>query len=45
VVGKSLRYTQPNLLLAAFRFEDVTHRAARNRFAFNGIASEHDFGF
>ena len=33
------------LLLSAFRFEDITHRAARNRFAFHGITSEDDFGF
>jgi hypothetical protein len=26
-------------------FEDITHRAARNRFAFHGITSEDDFGF
>jgi len=42
VVG--FRYTQPNLLFSAFRFEDITHRTARNRFAFHGIASEDDFG-
>jgi hypothetical protein len=34
-----------DLLLSAFRFEDITHRAARNRFAFHGITSEDDFGF
>ena len=33
------------LLLSAFRFEDITHCAARNRFAFHGITSEDDFGF
>jgi hypothetical protein len=30
---------------ARVSFEDFTHRAARNRFAFHGITSEDDFGF
>ena len=42
---RCLLYTQPYLLLSAFCFEDITHRAARNRFAFHGITSEEDFGF
>jgi hypothetical protein len=33
------------LLFSAFRFEKITYRAARNRFAFHGITSEDDFGF
>ena len=35
---------KPNLFLSAFRFEHFTHSAARNSFAFHGIASEDDFG-
>jgi len=41
----STRHTpKPNLFLSAFRFEHFTHSAARNSFAFHGIASEDDFG-
>jgi hypothetical protein len=35
---------KPNLFLSTFRFEHFTHSAARNSFAFHGIASEDDFG-
>ena len=45
LVGQAPYTPKPKLLLSAFRFEDIPHRTARNRFAFHGITSEDDFGF